>query len=95
MCLAIPGRIVSIHDDRGLRMGRVDFGGVVKEVCLAYVPEAGVGDYALVHVGFAIATIDPAAAETALTTFDEIEQLEREGRHAASPSPAPAGQPPS
>jgi hydrogenase expression/formation protein HypC len=95
MCLAIPGRIASIHDDRGLRMGRVDFGGVVKEVCLAYVPEADVGDYALVHVGFAIATIDPAAAETALATFDEIEQLEREGRPTASPPPAPAGQPPS
>jgi hydrogenase expression/formation protein HypC len=95
MCLAIPGRIASIHDDRGLRMGRVDFGGVVKEVCLAYVPEAGVGDYALVHVGFAIATIDPAGAEAALTTFDEIEQLEREGRPLAGPLLAPAGQPPS
>lgn len=95
MCLAIPGRIASIHDDRGLRMGRVDFGGVVKEVCLAYVPEAGVGDYALVHVGFAITTIDPAEAETALATFDEIEKLEREGRPAASPLRDPAGKPPS
>lgn len=94
MCLAIPGRIASLHDDRGVRMGRVDFGGVVKEVCLAYVPEAGVGDYALVHVGFAIAAIDPAEAEKTLATFAEIEQLdEQAGRH-DSPPPSPTGPPP-
>jgi hydrogenase expression/formation protein HypC len=57
-------------------MGQVDFGGVVKEVCLAYVPEANVGDYTLVHVGFAIATIDEAEAQQTLATFDMIEQLD-------------------
>ncbi len=76
MCLALPGRIASIHADRGLPMGQVDFGGVVKEVCLAYVPEAGVGDYVLVHVGFAIATVEQAEAEKTLATFTEIEQLD-------------------
>jgi len=78
MCLAIPGRIESVHEDRGLRMGRVNFGGVVKEVCLAYVPTAGIGDYAVVHVGFAIAQIDEEEARRTLATFEEIEQLDQE-----------------
>lgn len=76
MCLAIPGRIEAISDDRGVRMGRVNFDGVVKEVCLAYVPDAAVGDYAIVHVGFAIARVDEASAEQTLATFDEIARLE-------------------
>lgn len=76
MCLAVPGRIESIRDDRGLRMGRVNFGGVVKDVCLDYVPEAGVGDYTIVHVGFAISTIDEAAARDTLRTLAEIGLLE-------------------
>ena len=87
MCLAIPGRIASIHDERGIRMGRVDFGGVVKEVCLACVPEADVGDYALVHVGFAIATVDETAARKTLATFDEISQIEAE-KPMSSPLPS-------
>ncbi len=61
MCLAVPGRIESIHEEQGTRMGRVNFGGVVKEVCLAYLPEAEVGDYTIVHVGFAISCIDEAS----------------------------------
>lgn len=89
MCLAIPGRIASIHDERGIRMGRVDFGGVVKEVCLAYVPEADVGDYALVHVGFAIATVDETEARKTLATFDEIRQIEAE--QPISPPPTSSG----
>lgn len=76
MCLAIPGRIEAISADRGVRMGRVNFDGVVKEVCLAYVPDAAVGDYAIVHVGFAIALVDEASAEQTLATFDEIARLE-------------------
>jgi hydrogenase expression/formation protein HypC len=78
MCLAIPGRIDSITDNRGLLMARVDFGGVVKEVCLAYLPDAKVGDYAIVHVGFAIAKLDEAAAKQSLAAFDEIAQIEAE-----------------
>lgn len=84
MCLAIPGRIEAISDDRGVRMGRVSFDGVVKEVCLAYVPDAAVGDYAIVHVGFAIALVDEAAALQTLATFNEIAHI------TADPAAAPA-----
>ncbi len=63
MCLAIPGRILTMTEgDPLLRTGRVDFGGIVKEINLAYTPEAGIGDYVLVHVGFALAVIDEAEA---------------------------------
>lgn len=72
MCLAVPGRVESVHEDRGLRMGRVNFGGVVKEVCLAYLPDLAVGDYALVHVGFAISRIDEATARETLRSLEEI-----------------------
>jgi len=63
MCLAIPGRVIEVFEDHGLRMGRVDFGGTVKKACLAQLPEASVGDYVLVHVGFALSLVDPAEAE--------------------------------
>ena len=76
MCLAVPGQVESIRDDEGLRMGRVNFGGVVKDVCLAYLPEIAVGDYALVHVGFALARIDEASAAETLRTFAELGILE-------------------
>ena len=58
MCLGIPGEIVEVRDDDGLRVGKVRFAGITRDVCLDYVPDADVGDYVLVHVGFAIATID-------------------------------------
>lgn len=76
MCLAVPGRVESIHVDRGLRMGRVNFGGVVKEVCLAYLPDLAVGDYAIVHVGFAISRIDEATARETLRSLEEIGAIE-------------------
>jgi hydrogenase expression/formation protein HypC len=78
MCLAIPGRIGEIYEDRGTRMGKVDFGGVVKEVCLAYLPEIEVGDYTIVHVGFAISRIDEESARQTLATFAELGLLEEE-----------------
>ena len=62
MCLGIPGRITEIHDEAELRMGRVDFGGVIREVCLACVPEAQGGSYVVVHGGFAISVVDEAEA---------------------------------
>ena len=62
MCLGIPGRVTAITDDAGLLTGVVDFGGVRREVCLAYVPETAVGDYVVVHVGFAISRLDEAEA---------------------------------
>ena len=72
MCLAVPGKIQQIYEENGARMGRVNFGGVVKEICLAYVPELEVGDYAIVHVGFAISKIDEATAQATLKTFEEM-----------------------
>lgn len=65
MCLAIPGRIEQVFQVQGLSMGRVNFDGVVKEVCLACVPEAAVGSYVVVHAGFAISELQPAAATAA------------------------------
>jgi hydrogenase expression/formation protein HypC len=75
MCLAVPGKIISIHDqdDPLLRTGRVSFGGVIKEVSLAYVPDAKVGDYAIVHVGFALSILDPQAAEQTLNDLHQIQ----------------------
>jgi len=72
MCLAIPGQIVSIDTSGTLRMGRVDFGGVIQEICLEYTPEIGVGDYAIVHVGFAIAKLDLDRANEILATIDQL-----------------------
>ncbi|MFP5356185.1 MAG: HypC/HybG/HupF family hydrogenase formation chaperone [Gemmatimonadota bacterium] len=78
MCLAVPGRIVEITDSGGIRMGRLDFGGIQKQVCLAYLPDAVVGDYAIVHVGFAISRIDEASAQETLRHFRELGILEEE-----------------
>jgi hydrogenase expression/formation protein HypC len=74
MCLGIPGEIVELHERHGLRFGRVKFGELVKEVCLDYEPTAGVGDFVLVHVGFAIAKIDREEAERTLEVLGELEQ---------------------
>jgi hydrogenase expression/formation protein HypC len=76
MCLAIPGQILSIDSSGTLRMGRADFGGVIQEVCLEYTPEIAVGDYAIVHVGFALSRIDEALALETLRTFAEMGILE-------------------
>ena len=75
MCLAVPGRILDISDEGGLRMARVDFAGVVRKACLAYLPEAGVGDFVLVHVGFAISLIDEDAARETLEALRQIGEL--------------------
>jgi len=73
MCLGVPGRIITIVDDHGLRMGDIDFGGVTRRVCLAYVPDAVVGDYAVIHAGFAISTVDEKEALRTLELAREIE----------------------
>jgi hydrogenase expression/formation protein HypC len=82
MCLGVPGKIVEIYEQSGLQMGKIDFGGVLREVCLAYVPEAKIGDYALVHVGFALNLLDEAEAQETLALLKEIgafaEELETE-----------------
>jgi hydrogenase expression/formation protein HypC len=83
MCLGIPGRIIEIGDGEGVtRAGRVDFGGVVKDVSLAFVPDAGIGDYVIVHVGFAIARVDEGEAERVFRYLDEageLAELEEQG----------------
>ncbi len=77
MCLGIPGRIVEVHDDHGLSMGIVDFGGVRREVCLAYVAdEIELGDYAIVHVGFAISKVDEDEAKRTFEVLKEMSQLD-------------------
>ncbi len=78
MCLGIPGKVVSIREEHGTRMASVDFGGITKSVCLAYVPEVGVGDYAIVHAGFAITRLDEASALDTLALFGEMGVLEEE-----------------
>mgnify|MGYP001767729439 FL=1 len=76
MCLAVPGKIESIDGtDPVFRSGKVNFGGILKEVNLAYVPEANIGDYVLVHVGFAISTIDEAQAKETLSYLEEMDRL--------------------
>jgi hydrogenase expression/formation protein HypC len=72
MCLAIPGKVIEVFEDRGLRMARVDFGGTVKKACLEQLPEAALGDYVLVHVGYALSVVDPAEA---LRTYRFLQQL--------------------
>ena len=78
MCLAVPGRVEEISTDGPVRMGRMNFGGIVKRICLDYLPELEVGDYAIVHVGFAISKVDEATAEETLAAFREMGVLEEE-----------------
>jgi hydrogenase expression/formation protein HypC len=75
MCLAIPGRIVEAFDRDGMRMARVQFGGIVREACLEYVPDAVAGEYVLVHVGFAISKVDEAEAARTYALLEELDQL--------------------
>ncbi|SEF44405.1 Hydrogenase maturation protein HypC [Bryocella elongata] len=84
MCLAVPGKIVSIQVEEylGLRRGQIDFGGIRKEVCLDYTPEALVGDFVMVHVGFALSIVNEVEAHrvfAALREFDLLEDLETPG----------------
>ena len=77
MCLAVPGKILSIHGDEQMnRTGRASFGGIVKEVNLAYVPEAKVGDYVLVHVGFAISIVDESEANSVFEYLQDMGELD-------------------
>ena len=72
MCLAIPGKVVEVFEDHGLRMGRIDFAGTIRKACLAQVPEAGLGDYVLVHVGFALSMVDADEAERTYALLEEL-----------------------
>ncbi len=78
MCLGVPGQINEIRDERGTRMATVDFGGVTKNICLAYTPDAEVGDYAIVHAGFAITRLDEESAQETLRLMREAGLLDDE-----------------
>jgi hydrogenase expression/formation protein HypC len=76
MCLGIPGKVVSTHDEHGVLMGKVDFSGISKTVCLAHVPEVKPGQYVLVHVGFALSAIDEDEAGKVFAFLDRMKQLD-------------------
>lgn len=78
MCLAVPGRVLRTAEVDGALMAEVDFGGVRKEVCLQYVPDAAIGEYVVVHVGFAIQRLDEASALETLASFEKLGLLEEE-----------------
>jgi hydrogenase expression/formation protein HypC len=78
MCLAVPGQVKQIFEANGTRMGRVNFGGIEKDVCLAYMPDIAIGDYTIVHVGFAITKVDEEAAHKTLALFRELGMLDEE-----------------
>ncbi|HSB61364.1 MAG TPA: HypC/HybG/HupF family hydrogenase formation chaperone [Vicinamibacteria bacterium] len=75
MCLAVPGKVLETFDRGGLRMAKVQFGGITREACLECVPEAGIGDYVLVHVGFALSVVDEEEAERTYRLLEEMGQL--------------------
>jgi hydrogenase expression/formation protein HypC len=79
MCLGVPGKIVDIYEKNGLSMGKIDFGGgVMRETCLAYVPEAKIGDYTIIHVGFALSVLSETEALETLALLTEIANLNDE-----------------
>ncbi|MBI3737667.1 MAG: HypC/HybG/HupF family hydrogenase formation chaperone [Chloroflexi bacterium] len=78
MCLGIPGKIIEIYQKDSLRMAKIDFGGIIKEACLEYEPEAKVGDYALIHVGFAISLMDEEEAQETLKLIKDVAEFGNE-----------------
>jgi hydrogenase expression/formation protein HypC len=78
MCLAVPGKILELFQEEGVRMARVEFGGVVRNACMEYLPEAAVGDYVIVHVGFAISKVDEEEAQRTYHLLAEMEKNSEE-----------------
>jgi hydrogenase expression/formation protein HypC len=78
MCLAVPGKIIEIYDQNSLRMGRIDFGGVIREACLEALPDAKVGDYTIIHAGFALNLLSEEEAQETLDALREIASIEAE-----------------
>jgi len=78
MCLGVPGKIVETYESNGLKMGKIDFGGVTREACLEYVPEAQIGEYTVIHVGFAISLLSEQEAQETLQLLREIANVEEE-----------------
>jgi hydrogenase expression/formation protein HypC len=75
MCLAIPGKIVAFHERDGVKMGKIDYGGITRDACLEYVTDASLGDYVMVHVGFAISKVDEQEAARTYQYLAEMDQL--------------------
>jgi hydrogenase expression/formation protein HypC len=78
MCLGIPGKVIELYESNGLKMGKVDFGGVVREACLEYLPDIEIGEYTIVHVGFGISKLDEEEAHQTLEMLKEMEMLAEE-----------------
>ena len=78
MCLGVPGKIIETYETNGLKMGKIDFGGVTREACLEYVPDAQVGEYTIIHVGFAISQLSEEEAQETLDLLREIANVEEE-----------------
>ncbi|MBI3761147.1 MAG: HypC/HybG/HupF family hydrogenase formation chaperone [Chloroflexi bacterium] len=75
MCLGIPGKVTELYQANGMKMGKVDFGGVVKEACLEYLPDIQIGDYTIIHVGFGISQLDEEEAQRTLELLREMDML--------------------
>ena len=78
MCLGVPGKVIQIYEVNGMKMGKVDFGGVIREACLVYLPDIEVGDYTIIHVGFGISQLDEAEAQETLNLLRQIGALDEE-----------------
>jgi hydrogenase expression/formation protein HypC len=89
MCLGIPGKVIAIWDESGTRMSTVDFGGTTKTVCLAYLPDLEIGEFAIVHAGFAINRLDEKSANDTLRMFADLGVLEDELAGSAGQSAPP------
>ncbi len=92
MCLGVPGKLLETYESNGVRMATIDFGGVRKETCLEYLPDLEVGDYAIVHVGFAISKLDEEAALETLRLFQQAGLLDEEFGVLDGAAPAPGVQ---
>jgi hydrogenase expression/formation protein HypC len=93
MCLGIPGKVVALEPDAELPMGKVDFGGVARDVCLAYVPDVKIGEYVIVHVGFALSKLDEREAARLYELLRELAALDDDGADAAT-TPSVTGERP-
>jgi hydrogenase expression/formation protein HypC len=94
MCLAVPGRVIEIYSENGLRMGRIDYAGTQNSACLAYVPEAEIGSYVIVHAGFALQILDEAEAHASLELLTELNAHIDADRATDAAAPAGRAQPP-
>jgi hydrogenase expression/formation protein HypC len=89
MCLAIPGKIVELEEEGSMRMGRIDYGGITRQACLAYIPDPRIGEYVMVHVGFAISKVDAEEAARTYQYLAEMNQLEEIAAPEAPPEAMP------